>query len=127
MSIRKMIVAVDDSGVVLKKLEIILQKRYDFKGFSVGQRALEFLGSNTADLIVLDIDMPDINGFELLKKIRKIDDLKDVPVMFLTANASKSNVIYSAKAGASDYAIKPLDEKVIVEKVAKLVEGAGPQ
>lgn len=72
---KKMIVAVDDSGIVLKRLMKIFGGTYDLHAFSVGKRALEFLKDRTPDLFILDIDMPEINGYEMLKMIREREHL----------------------------------------------------
>lgn len=73
---KKMIVAVDDSNITLKRLTKVLGEQYDLHAFSVGNRALKFLKDRTPDLVILDIDMPEINGYEMLKSIRETEHLK---------------------------------------------------
>ena len=68
---KKKIVAVDDSGIILKMLTKVLGEKYDLHSFSGGKRALQFLKDRTPDLIILDIDMPEINGYEMLKMIKE--------------------------------------------------------
>lgn len=113
----KKIVAVDDSIIVLKMLTKVLGEDYDLHAFSVGKRALKFLEEHTPDLIILDIDMPEINGYEMLKIIREKPDLKNVPVIFLTSNNDKDHVIKAAAGGANDYVVKPIDEEVLLAKI----------
>lgn len=117
------IVAVDDSAIVLKMLGRVLERKYDAHLFSTGKRALQFLGSKDRkpDLIILDIDMPDINGYELLEQIKKMEHLTDVPVIFLTSNKDKDHVIKAVAGGAKDYVIKPIDEEVLVDKIQSLL------
>lgn len=114
---KKRIVAVDDSAIVLKTLEKVLGPQYDMHSFSGGARALQFLKNRTPDLIILDIDMPEIDGYEMLKLIKEKDHLKDVPVIFLTSNNDKRYVVKAVVGGAKDYCVKPIDEEVLLEKV----------
>lgn len=114
---KKMIVAVDDSVIILKMLTKVLGEDYNLHAFSVGKRALKYLKEYVPDLIILDIDMPEINGYEMLKIIRENPNLQDVPVIFLTSNNDKNHVIKAAAFGANDYVIKPIDEEVLLEKI----------
>lgn len=116
---KKMIVAVDDSGIFLKKLTKVLGDNYDLHAFSVGKRALQFLKERTPDLIILDIDMPEINGYEMLKMIKEREHLQNVPVIFLTSNGDRNSVIKVVAGGADDYVVKPFDEEVLLDKVHK--------
>ena len=87
MKNKKSIVAVDDSGIILKMLEKLLGGEYAYYGFSKGLRALKYLKeAYTPDLIILDIEMPEIDGYQMLDMIRKKEELKEVPVLFLTSN-----------------------------------------
>lgn len=114
---KKMIVAVDDSSIILKRLTKVLGEDYDFHAFSVGKRALKFMDEYVPDLIILDIDMPEINGYEMLKVIREKRYLKDVPVIFLTSNNDKNHVLKAVASGANDYVVKPIDEEILVDKI----------
>ncbi len=114
---KKKIVAVDDSGIVLKMLTKLLGEKYDLHAFSGGKRALSFLKTQRPDLIILDIDMPEINGYEMLRMIREKEDLKEIPVIFLTSNGDKNHVVKAVAGGANDYVVKPIDEDILLEKV----------
>lgn len=114
---KRNIVAVDDSAIVLKTLEKVLGNRFELHSFSGGARALQYLKSRTPDLIILDIDMPEIDGYEMLKQIKEKDHLVDVPVIFLTSNNDKSYVIKAVAGGAKDYCVKPINEEILIEKV----------
>lgn len=123
MTDKKSIVAVDDSGIILKMLEKLLSEDYEYSGFSKGLRALRYLKeARTPDLIILDIEMPEIDGYEMLEMIRKKDELKETPVLFLTSNKDKEHVIKAVKSGANDYIVKPVDENVFMDKVRKLLK-----
>lgn len=114
---KKMIVAVDDSGIILKMLMKVLGETYDLHAFSVGKRALGFLKDRTPDLIILDIDMPEINGYEMLKRIKEREHLQNVPVIFLTSNGDRNSVVKAVAGGANDYVVKPIDEEILLDKV----------
>lgn len=114
---KKKIIAVDDSIIILKMLTKILDETYDLHAFSVGKRALKFLEDHTPDLIILDIDMPEINGYEMLKIIREQPHLADMPVIFLTSNNDKDHVIKAAAGGANDYVVKPINEEILLKKI----------
>ena len=121
---KKSIVAVDDSGIVLKMLTKVLGEKYDLHAFSGGKRALQFLKDRTPNLIILDIDMPEINGYEMLKMIKEKEHLRDVPVIFLTSNNDKSHVVKAVAGGAKDYVVKPIDEEILTAKVQAALEEA---
>lgn len=121
---KKSIVAVDDSGIVLKMLTKVLGEKYDLHAFSGGKRALQYLKEKTPNLIILDIDMPEINGYEMLKMIKEKEHLQDVPVIFLTSNNDKSHVVKAVAGGAKDYVVKPIDEEILTEKVQAALEEA---
>ena len=121
---KKSIVAVDDSGIVLKMLTKVLGEKYDLHACSGGKRALQFLKDRTPNLIILDIDMPEINGYEMLKMIKEKEHLRDVPVIFLTSNNDKSHVVKAVAGGAKDYVVKPIDEEILTAKVQAALEEA---
>ena len=75
---KKEIVAVDDSSIVLKMLVKVLGNKYEMHVFNGGKRALQYLKDRTPDLIILDIDMPEINGYEMLKMIKEKEHLLQV-------------------------------------------------
>lgn len=117
----KEIVAVDDSAIILKMLDKVLGKRCTLYAFADGNRALELLRKKAPDLIILDIDMPGMSGFDMLETIRKIDHLKNVPVIFLTSSSDKDHVVKAVASGANDYAVKPIDEDILLKKIDGLI------
>lgn len=119
---KKNIVAVDDSGLVLKMLIKVLGDKYELHVFSGGRRALQFLKDRTPDLIILDIDMPEINGYEMLRMIKEREHLQNVPVIFLTSNNDRNHVVKAVAGGAKDYVVKPIDEDILMEKVHAALE-----
>ena len=121
-SSKKSIVAVDDSGIVLQSLEGILKDHYEFKGFLKAERALGYMEQFPPSLIILDIEMPGMNGYELLEMIMKKPQLKDIPVIFLTAHNQKANVIKAVAYGADAYVVKPIDREILISKIDALLK-----
>ena len=122
----KKIVAVDDCNIILKMLQNVLeQEGYEVHPFTSGTRALQFLKKKEEipDLIILDIEMPEINGYKLLAQIKEVKHLEDVPVIFLTANKEKNQVIKAVADGAKDYVIKPIEKDVLIKKIYLLLNG----
>ncbi|MBN2233022.1 MAG: chemotaxis response regulator CheY [Deltaproteobacteria bacterium] len=72
------------------------------------------------DLIITDWNMPKMSGLELLKAIRNDDNLKDMPVLMVTAEALKENIIEAVKAGVSNYIVKPFTAETMQEKLTKI-------
>lgn len=89
-----------------------------------GQIALKMLQSSKYDFVVLDVNMPNMTGFELLQKIRANDTLKALPVLMVTAEAKKEDIITAAKAGASGYIVKPFTKATLEEKLSKILQKA---
>lgn len=121
MALKKSIVAVDDSRIVLQSLEGILGDRYDFRGFAKAERALGYLEQYPPSLIILDVDMPEVNGYEMLEMIREKEELRDIPVLFLTSNNDKDNVLKAAAYGVDGYAVKPVDKEILISKIEALL------
>lgn len=87
-----------------------------------GAVAMQKLKSSKFDFVVSDINMPNMNGFELLRQVRADAELKQVPVLLVTAEAKKEDIINAAQCGASGYIVKPFTKATLEEKVAKIIE-----
>ena len=85
-----------------------------------GVEALSKLRADTFDFVVSDWNMPNMTGLELLQKIRADDTLKHLPVLMVTAEAKKENIIAAAQAGASGYVVKPFTAATLDEKLKKI-------
>jgi two-component system chemotaxis response regulator CheY len=86
-----------------------------------GAVALNMLKATKFDFVVSDINMPNMNGFELLKSIRADDSLKAIPVLMVTAEAKKEDIVMAAQGGASGYIVKPFTKATLEEKVQKIM------
>lgn len=87
-----------------------------------GAVALNMLRSSKFDFIVSDINMPNMNGFELLEAVRADVSLKHLPVLMVTAEAKKEDIVRAAQSGASGYIVKPFTKAVLEEKVQKILQ-----
>ncbi len=111
MSDQKQILIVDDEPVWLKVLGQLLQtKGYTVKEAASGADALNTLKSYEPDLILLDVRMPDMNGFDLLDHIKKLPKLAAKPVVFVSAMDDFHAKKVARELGAADYILKPIDE-----------------
>lgn len=87
-----------------------------------GQEALSKLRSGSFEFVVSDWNMPNMDGLEMLKEIRGDAALKELPVLMVTAEAKKENIIAAAQAGASGYVVKPFTAATLEEKLNKIFE-----
>ena len=87
-----------------------------------GLAAFNKLREGRFDFVVSDINMPNMNGFELLHKIRTEGPDRDIPVLMVTAEARKEDIVMAAQAGASGYIVKPFSKATLEEKVIKIVQ-----
>ena len=90
-----------------------------------GQIALQKLNSLPFDFVVTDWNMPNMDGLTLLQNIRATPSLKHLPVLMITAEAKKENIIAAAQAGASGYIVKPFTAAILFEKLEKIFEKMG--
>lgn len=87
-----------------------------------GAVALNMLKAQKFDFVVSDINMPNMNGFDLLRNIRDDEQLKLLPVLMVTAEAKKEDIIAAAQAGASGYIVKPFTKATLEGKLTKMVQ-----
>ena len=87
-----------------------------------GQVALNMLKAAKYDFVVSDINMPNMNGFELLKAVKADEQLRHLPVLMVTAEAKKEDIVTAAQAGAAGYIVKPFTKATLEEKVNKIIE-----
>jgi two-component system chemotaxis response regulator CheY len=114
---------VDDSRImrnIVKNTFTQLKIPCQFLEASNGNEALKQLVSNGIHLVLLDWNMPELSGIDFLKKVRAMDNYKTLPIIMVTSEAAKYNVIEALKNGATDYIIKPVNERVFSEKISKI-------
>ena len=87
-----------------------------------GVVALSMLKAQKYDFVVSDINMPNMNGFDLLKAVKADDSLKHIPVLMVTAEARKEDIVMAAQSGAAGYIVKPFTKATLEEKVQKILQ-----
>ena len=120
----KKVLAVDDNQMNLRMLELVLKNVYDIALADSGEKALAYLEENGAELVLLDILMPGMDGFETLKKMREKESLSKIPVIFLTADIDEEVERQSREAGAIGLIEKPFKKDVLIAKVEEYLAAA---
>jgi len=118
------ILVVDD----VKMMRMILMRILNGEGYTVyeaesGASALELLECSSVDLIILDIKMPDMDGFELVRRLRSDEKFANLPVIICSHIGDKTAVVQAAKFGVQGFITKPIVSKVILEKVETVLAG----
>lgn len=112
------ILIVDDNPQNLQVLGRLLQeKNFEIEFATNGKAALEWIESQQFDLILLDINMPDMDGFEVCQVIRKNEKLNKIPVIFLSADSDRESILKGFEFGAQDYVTKPFDSRELIVRV----------
>lgn len=116
------ILIVDDDSLLCDLLRMALRReKYETHEVYSGQAALEYLATNTVDLILLDVMMADLNGFEVVRRLQADDRLKAIPVVFLTARVDAISQKTGLDAGAVDYLSKPITPDILIERVRSVL------
>lgn len=117
MQEKNKILAVDDNSVNLAVIKELLEDQYDLKTVSTGLDAIEMAHEFRPDLILLDIMLPDIDGYEVCQKIRNSSLLRYTKIIMVSAKAMISEQRKGYQVGADDYLTKPFDGEELLEKV----------
>ncbi len=114
----KKIVLIEDDADLFTLLRYNLEKEgFTMVGMQTGKGALDFCRQVRPDLVLLDIMLPDSDGLDICKGIRKDPDLAQVPVIFLTARASETERIVGLELGANDYVVKPFFVRELIARI----------
>ena len=118
----KKVLSVDDSGVMRRIIgRMVDVLGYGFLEASNGVEALDVITKNHADiaLVILDVNMPEMDGFEVLAKIKADPVFKAIPVMMLTTESERGKIIQAIQAGAVNYICKPFQQEDLTVKIAE--------
>ena len=117
------ILAVDDEQLNIELLRFILERNdFDYKGTSYDDYFFELLEEKLPDLILLDIIMPRIEGFELCEKLKSFAQYKDIPVIFLTGKVNVKDKVKGFEVGGVDYVTKPFNEQELIARIQTHIE-----
>ncbi len=115
---RKKILLVDDSSTVLLMVKTILSRRpYDTVTAADGQEGIEKAVSERPDLILMDVMMPRMDGFEACRRLRASAETREIPIIMVTTRGEMQSVQAGYESGCSDYVTKPIDARELLEKV----------
>ena len=123
---RKKILVVDDSSTMLLMEQVLLRRRYEVVQANSGAQALRIAAEQRPDLILLDVNMPNIDGLETCRLLRSLEVTKVTPIIMVTTQSSKAMVDAAFANGASDYVTKPIDQSGLLHKIAKFLGDEGP-
>jgi two-component system chemotaxis response regulator CheY len=119
----KTVLVVDDSRImrnIVKNTFSEMKIPCQFLEAGNGREALQMLKAQPVHLVLLDWNMPELSGLDFLKQVRAMDQYKDLPIIMITSESARYNVIEALKNGATDYIVKPVNEKIFMEKLSKI-------
>ena len=120
---KKKIMIVDDSPVMLRSMKSILDRTYTVYLATSGKQALHAIPEKEPDLLLLDYKMPEMDGMAVLEAMRADDNMKDIPVVFLTSAADKKTVDSILRLKPAGYILKPPDQNKVLETIQGAVRG----
>ncbi len=120
------IAALDDEADILELLRVSLQKAgYRFEGFQDAEDLFRYLDRERPGLILLDLMLPDTDGLEVCRQIRRSDGLAGIPIIMLTARGDESDKVVGLELGADDYMTKPFSVKELVARIHAVLRRPG--
>ncbi len=121
--INRILIADDDRIAVRIVSERLKSRGYDVVSAADGDQAIQKALEAKPDLILLDVLMPNLDGYATLERLRQIEETKRIPVIMLTAKSHAKDVVKATSVGAVDYVVKPFDLVVLLEKIEKVSRG----
>jgi DNA-binding response OmpR family regulator len=119
---KKKILVVEDEESILRLQTILLTlKGYEVEGVMDGQAALESVAAMKPDLVLLDIMLPKIDGFEVCRQLKANDETRHIPVIMLTAKKSKEDLLMGEQVGADGYITKPYKSAMVIETIQRFL------
>ncbi len=120
--VNKILVVDDEKDIVdILKYNLLQQKEFEVLSAYNGKDAIKIAQEEKPDLILLDIMMPELNGFDVCKKLKSLPQTADIPVIFLTAKENEIDEIIGLELGADDYIKKPLSPRKIIARVKSVL------
>ena len=119
MDDKKIVLAIDDNVQQLSEFKSILVPKYDLRAVKSASEAIGFLNKNNSDIILLDIEMPNISGFEFLEDIRKIPSYIAVPIIIVSGNSGPDFFNQARNSSAADVLTKPVQPETLIQTIEK--------
>jgi response regulator RpfG family c-di-GMP phosphodiesterase len=120
--IKPNIVAVDDQKIMCNLIASMLKEDYNIHTFTEGSEALKYMIGNAVDFVLLDYDMPNMTGYEVLLHIREDKRIADLPVIFLTGVTNPRMEEEMLERGANDFICKPIDFHLLRQRIKKHIK-----
>lgn len=121
----KKILLVDDSMTMLMSMEGVLKRAgFDVKTATAGNQALGLIDSYAPDLVITDLNMPGMDGIELIKKIKQNASMRFKPILMLTTESQESKKVEAKAAGATGWLVKPVSPTDLTGVIKKVLPGA---
>ncbi len=116
------ILIVEDMPDNLSLASVVFRRAgFQVNAVTTGQAALDFLRSERVDVVALDLRLPDMSGFEVASRLKADPELRDIPVVAVTALAMKGDRERALQAGCDDYITKPVDTRTLAEQMQRIV------
>ena len=121
MANKKKILVVDDTEFNRDLVVQLLEEDYDMVIAENGEEALTVAEQERPDLILMDLGMPVMDGWEATRRLKSNDELKSIPVIAVTSHAMVGDEVEARKAGCDDYLPKPIDEDLLIKKIKNFI------
>ncbi|MBQ2824428.1 MAG: response regulator [Oscillospiraceae bacterium] len=118
---KKHVLVVDDNIILLRTVKDMLEDQYSVSISTSGYQALEMIKRKKPDIILLDYEMPEMNGAEVLQKLHSEEETRDIPVVFFTASARRETVTMLIKLNPSGYVLKPPNKQNLLNQIEKIL------
>nr|WP_193988265.1 diguanylate cyclase [Lelliottia steviae] len=116
------VLIVDDDEMVRFTLQMILDEHFNIKAFEYGKAVIEYCKSFTPDLILLDVNLPDIDGLEICKQLKANSNFENVPIVFITSSYDTESQNACWEAGATDFIGKPITASTLIHRTKNHIE-----
>lgn len=117
----RLVTIIEDDPDMLEQIKSEISVYFHVSGYTNGQKGLETLKKEKPSLLICDVMLPDTDGYEIVKKMRTDDSLRDIPVIMLTALDDEKHQIKGYEAGADDYMVKPCNYRVLMARAIQLI------
>lgn len=121
---KKSVLIVDDSALMVRKIKTMLDDKYIVRVATSGKMALNALEKRKADVILLDYEMPEMDGMATMEAIRANDEIKDIPIIFLTGVSDRQHILAVLKLKPFKYLLKPPVEKDVLDAIEEAIGGS---
>ncbi len=121
---KKKIMIVDDTAIMVRNIKNILGDKYTVFFATSGEQALHIIPEKEPDLILLDYKMPGMDGKQVYEEMLKDEDMKDIPVIFLTSTADEKTIRSILETKPAGYILKPANQADLLEKISTCLENS---